>query len=722
MTAQPELHPDPEDVLVDVDGDGIPDRIFAAGAPGADVAVRAGAEVEPAAAVELPAAVVTAPAPKPGELLPVVPPWMRTAGGRRAMLRWWLRRLWHSVRFHALRAPLYVLRVVTRAPLGLFALVAAGHSWVFDWRADPMEQELSRGGKHEAEAFMKLRKQRSRRVQARLIVLGVLALVLAVAAAVVWHRWPVWGPRAMLAGVVLVLAKLGSPKGAPLIGQTMAASSAVRVLTDAIVYRALRHAGLGGNAPRVDAKGNEQGEDTRATLAAPIARAENGSGYLVTVDLPYGKTIEDAQKAQPAIASGLDVDEPQVIIEKVPGSTRRVTLYVADEDPFMLAPRVSPLTRLPAVSVWDAHPLGLEPRGREARPSLIFNSFLVGAIPRSGKTFAARCLIAPAILDPYCDVIVLDFKGGKDWTPAGEIATTFRTGDEEEDLIYGVTVLQNEKREAQERFKAFRKMSDEENPEGKLTRELARAGMRPRLVVIDEVQNLLRAPDKAIRDEALALLIWLAKTAPAAGWTLVMATQRPAAEVIPTDLRDNTSVRLALRTKTWRSSDTILGDGTAALGYGTHRFLEEHKGAAILGGVSNGRGGDLSIIRTDLVKNDAFARMCRAGRMRREDAGTLRGMAAGAEDRLVVTVTVVEDVLSVWPGEEAKVQAAELLPRLRELYPDRYAAWDPEDPAPLTRALREHHVPTVQVNRQGINRNGYSLAAIRKAATKELGQ
>jgi S-DNA-T family DNA segregation ATPase FtsK/SpoIIIE len=204
------------------------------------------------------------------------------------------------------------------------------------------------------------------------------------------------------------------------------------------------------------------------------------------------------------MASGLDVDQVQVFVEAVRGNTRRVAFYIADEDPFLLPPRRSPLAKLPKVSVWDAAPLGTEPRGREARPSLIFNSFLIGAIPRSGKTFAGRVLCTPGLLDPYCDITVLDFKGGKDWKAVEDLAVSFRSGDSDEDLEHGVAVLAKRKHEAQQRFKAFQAMSDEENPEGKLTRELGRAGYHPHLIIIDEVQNLLRASDKRIREESLA--------------------------------------------------------------------------------------------------------------------------------------------------------------------------------------------------------------------------
>jgi S-DNA-T family DNA segregation ATPase FtsK/SpoIIIE len=53
----------------------------------------------------------------------------------------------------------------------------------------------------------------------------------------------------------------------------------------------------------------------------------------------------------------------------------------------------------------------------------------------------------------------------------------------------------------------------------------------------------------------------------AAGIIMVVATQRPSADVVPTSLRDLFGYRWAFRCSTDASSDTILGHGWANLGY-----------------------------------------------------------------------------------------------------------------------------------------------------------
>lgn len=648
----------------------------------------------------------------PGELRPIVPGWMRSWTSIKLVARWWLRMQWHHVRFHAFRLPDYARRVVVRAPRGVWRLTSSLVRWAFDTRADGLEQQLASGMKQDSIEFRKLREDRARRVRARLMgvaVFGVLGLAAVVGA---WAVAP--APVRVLAGVILcgVFARIGSNPGAPLVGQAMAASTGFRELTPAILMRGLRAAGLGGHAARLDKDGREVTESTQPTLAADIARSANGRGYEVLVDLPYGRTAGDAAEKVEQLASGLDVDVSQVFPEPVQGSARRVALYVADEDPMLLPPHRSPLARFPKVSVWDPQPVAQTPVGREVRAPLLFSSYLVGAVPRAGKSFAAKCLVAPAVLDPFCDITALDCKGGRDWLPAEQVAVDYRAGDDEDDLAVVLAILERRRNEARERLASFRKLTDAQMPEDKLTRELAAEGMHPHVIIVDEIQNLLRAPNKKIQKAALEVLTWLAKTAPAAGYSLIAITQRPAADVIPADLRDITTVRIALRTKTRQASDAILGSDISATGYRTDRFMENHKGAAVIGGIPTGKGGDLQVVRTDLLMPAEFAKACAIGRQRREDAGTLRGQAAGQAEPVTITVTVVDDVASVWPGDEAKVQAHVIAARLREVYGGRYAGLDE---TALTRALKAHDVVSIQVFRDGSNRNGYALADLNRA-------
>jgi len=642
----------------------------------------------------------------------IVPPWVRDAEQRRAAARWAAGHALHSAKWHSARLPLVVLRIGGNAPRGLGRASVAWRDWVFDREAHALRQAAANGNDYSA--YKQLAELRNARVKVRLVITAVAAVLVLVGMLVAGYYYPPakWW---LLASALAVSGVAGARRsGRPLLVGAAVPQRYTR-LTEGIVLRALEAAGLGGKAAKVAKDGavSETAVGTPA-LVQPIQR--DGKGWLAIVDLPYGRTFADAMAKKGALASGLDVAAVQVFFEAHRDRERRVTLWVADEDPYAAKPRTSALALCPQVSVWDAQPLGVEPRGREVKPTLIFNSFLIGAVPRMGKTFNARALVAPAVLDPQCDLTILDLKGGRDWQGYGQCAVTYRSGDDDDDIAYAITALESLRAEARARFAAFKKMSDKQCPESKLTRDMAKDGLFPHVITVDEVQNLLKHHEHG--KAALEVLTWLAKTAPAAGFLLVMATQRPSSDVIKTDLRDNVVVRIALRTMDWRSSDTILGASADSIGIESHSLMEWHKGVAVVRGISNDRGGDHQTIRTDLLSNEQCARLGAVGRQRRLDAGTLRGHAAGQADELAVRVNITADLLAIWPGDAERMQSAELCQRLARLRPERYHDLTPDG---LTACLKPLGPNPVQVFRDGRNLRGYALADIRKAASSDGG-
>lgn len=736
-----------EAIYIDVDDDGEPDLVTPGGTPpptpvrrwtpsGRHPALPPPGEVGPLPG-QPPGVVLTAhgpdehmaPTPTP-EAPPTVParrlredrrpifsPWLLTKESRRNMARWWAGRQGYRGAFHGVRLPIYTGRITYRAPRGLLRCVVFLVKWSLDTRADALEQALADGVKQDSQEFRALREDRAFRVKSRCITVGVITLLLAVSLAwfLAWSS-PWWAEAVawlLVTAAVAGLAVAGSDRSKPLVGPAMLVTARFREVTDVVLMRALRAAGLAGTAAKFDREGKEVAEDTRATLALPIARSQNGLGTLCVVDLPPGKTAGDASAAVESIASGLDVTAEQVVIEPVKGRIRRASIYIADEDPFSLPPRRSPLARLPKTSIWDENPIAMTPAGREVKARLIFNSVLIGAVPRAGKSFSAKLLATPAMLDPHTDVHVFDFGGGRDWLPARDLAVDYVSGDEEDELAAALASLERLRGEIRARLAEFRTLSGKELPEDKLTAELAASGMHPKLVVTDEIQNLLRSPNKELRKLGLELLTWFVKTAPKAGVVTEVITQRPAADVISADLRDLITLRLALRTKSPQGSDAILGAYLSAQGWRTDRFLETHRGAAVIGGISTGQGGDLQFARMDLLMPAEFEEVCRVGRARRDEAGTLKGQAAGDVEDVIITVTVLDDVWTAWPGEEPKVQAHELLGRLRQLFPRRYPERATE--TSLSRELSRHKIPSSQVWANGSNRQGYQRADVIRA-------
>ena len=142
------------------------------------------------------------------------------------------------------------------------------------------------------------------------------------------------------------------------------------------------------------------------------------------------------------------------------------------------------------------------------------------------------------ILDAYTRLYVADFKAGKDWDAAAQVAHRFMSGDESAHVQELLGWLVELVAEVQGRYRRMRELDDVTCPESKVTPAMStdRALNMPiTAIFIDEVQVPLedRTPVKVEGKKLAAgeyvgeLLSWLAKKGPAAGIVLVLATQRP---------------------------------------------------------------------------------------------------------------------------------------------------------------------------------------------------
>jgi S-DNA-T family DNA segregation ATPase FtsK/SpoIIIE len=111
---------------------------------------------------------------------------------------------------------------------------------------------------------------------------------------------------------------------------------------------------------------------------------------------------------------------------------------------------------------------------------------------------------------------------------------------------------------------------------------LAGDGMALHVVVIDELAFYLGGPDRKQRAEITELLRDLVSRGRAAGIIVLAATQKPSADVIPTQIRDLFGFRVALRCSTPQASDTVLGQGWAALGYSAATVDPSARGVGFL--------------------------------------------------------------------------------------------------------------------------------------------
>ncbi len=547
---------------------------------------------------------------------PRVPRWLKTGAQARQAAK--------DAVAAILRSPWRYLRAVVR---GLIAAVRWWRRWVTvrDYRQAAEQSEKLADKFAEIRALTLFRWK----VTGTVIVAAALGLVIV---HLVYGDRVVW---ATAGAVSVALAVLGRRRdGAPGRKAVLAGPRALTWTMDPqVLVDAFRDAKL-------------IGKDETLRLVERATRI--GDGWAITVDLPATRKAADVIKHREALASALAVDEVQLIVERVRGNgghAGRVSMWVADEDPYATPPVRTPLLSMHRWDAWRPVPFGRDARDRKIDLPLVWTSLLVGAIPRQGKTFAARLAAAGLILDPHTRLYVADFKAGKDWDAAGHVAHRFMSGDESDHVLMLIGWLVELVGEVQGRYRRMRELDDVTCPESKVTPAMSRdtaLNMPITAVFVDEVQVPLedRTPYKVEGKKLTAgeyvgeLLTWLAKKGPAAGIVLVLATQRPDSKTIPSGLRAVLGSRFALRVMDWRDSNIVLGEQMNTRGYDSSRLLASHKGVGILrpdGDTEAGADVLALTVRTYYMPNEDWREICQRGRALRDASRTLTGHAAGED-------------------------------------------------------------------------------------------
>ena len=592
----------------------------------------------------------------------IVPAWVKQAEQRRAAARWARDLVLHETAFQAVRLPLYGLRLCLYTPRGVGRSLAAWGRWVSDAETRPLRTNTVATNDHNA--YLLLTRERNQRVRLRSIISGSslgLALLLLLIVHIVWPHLLFW----LAVAAIAPLGWIGRRKDKPIVEHARIVNPKAVRLTEDVLTRAFVSAALCT-------------EEDPIGLLQPIQR--HGAGWLAFVELPFGKNAEGAVKKKLDIAGGLGVHEVQVFVDRISGrSPRHLEVWVADEDPYASMPPVTPMLAMERLDFWKGFPFGVDARGRVIYLSLIWSSILVGAIPRMGKTFAARLPALAAALDPFVKLIVFDGKGGKDWKAFERIAYRYGSGVRSVIVELLLTTLRELQTEMNRRYELLQSLPDDLCPEGKITPALSRnlsLDLQPYLVSIDEVQRYLEHPTYG--DAIKEVVDDLVKTGPAVGIMFNLATQKPDGKVIPTGIRDNIGTRFALKVMSWQSSEVILGAGTAKAGMDASTFQRSHKGVGILLGADDGELADAGpqTARTHLADQKSVTTICERGRDLRVAAGTLTGHATGEQIEERVTISVLDDVAGVFARGEDRLWSEEICERLAEVNPDAYSGWD----------------------------------------------
>ncbi len=307
----------------------------------------------------------------------------------------------------------------------------------------------------------------------------------------------------------------------------------------------------------------------RGVLAGVSWADRRAVRYIPTIvgvrDAPYGMAVQIAAAPGQSrdgwgrhcgqLCSALRVREV-IVAEPVPGI---VELQLRVRDP--LGSPIE-LSAVPPSQGWDI-PLGVDEHGGAVAGSCRnVSGVVVGGVPGGGKS--AWLAFALGSLAHREDVqwLLIDGKQGYDLEGLAPRAYRYVSGDEAGDLDVVRDSLQDIQTLMRERLRNAPELYGHAN--------LWSAGpsrLHPVVVVvIDECQAYLDVRShptkdaKAVGAEIDSLVRDLVKRGRSAGIVVVLSTQRPTADSIPTSTRDNCALRVCFSVRTREAATSVLGE------------------------------------------------------------------------------------------------------------------------------------------------------------------
>ena len=603
---------------------------------------------------------------------------------------------WHRARYHGLRAPFYLLALIVFALVGLARLVVRQVHWWWLLEQHELRSEAAAAG--DAREWRSLHKIARDTRKIRGWLLAAELAVAAVAAAILarygrWWMWPAAG-----ACVAPLLALHGRPDGRRLIAPAVVPPQ-YQPITRSLVAEAL---GSLGNANISRALKDGPGI---AFLSDPY---RDGPGWGVQFDLPQGVTAAWLIAHRRELASGLrrplSATWPEGVPEEHEG---RVSLWVGFSDITKMKQPKWPLAKAGTADIFASVPFGTDPRMRPVNVPVFEVNYLIGASPGQGKTAAVRSLVCGVALDPVADVWVHEHAGKGDLEPFAQICHRYVSGLDDDAITYAADSARMLKGELERRSALFKKLPKEARPEGKVTRELAMRvrGLRPIVAVFDEAQNVFMHPEHG--EQAARDLADVMRLGRAYGIIIVLATQRPDSQSVPTAISGVVTGRFCMKVPDQMSNDMVLGTGAYKAGYNAAIF--RLKTDAGLGWLK--ADGDPQIVRTYYLDEPATVKIAARARLLRDRAGVLSGYALGLEEEGAVPRDVLADVLAVI-GTGNGMHWAPLADKLAERFPDRWADATAEA---VSAQCRSQGVPSVDVKVDGYTTKGARRVLVERA-------
>ncbi|WP_226353030.1 cell division protein FtsK [Pseudonocardia sp. ICBG601] len=405
----------------------------------------------------------------------------------------------------------------------------------------------------------------------------------------------------------------------------------------------------------------------------------DGKGWHCQFLLPEGVTVEMLNKRKDVLAHNL----LRLPVEVWPTEARdhpgMLDLWVADQGSLTKPVAPWPLLHDGTTDYFRGVPVGVTPRADLVNGRLFGTNWGIAGMMGSGKSTLVIDVLAGAILDPLVEIDIYCMAHNADYDPFTPVARTLFVSDDPDEVP---TVLNGLKQLMSELSERGRKLSAAGEP--KLTRALAAAdpSMRPRVVVIDECQELFVSDVGAEAAELVAKIVAKARKY---GVTFLFATPVPSKESLPRAVAKVLSNRACFAIGDHHGNDAILGTGKHTAGI-TATTLQPmtvgSDGTVDLGdlgtAMTSGFGPRDGLMRCFYIQRgngiDELTPIVDRAVKLREDAGLVTGAATAPAPP--PRRDLLEDLLHVLTETGAKrMRTQEALAALSELDRAHYSSW-----------------------------------------------
>lgn len=367
------------------------------------------------------------------------------------------------------------------------------------------------------------------------------------------------------------------------------------------------------------------------------------AGDRLRVRITAKSPFKSLHNLQDVIASeyGRDVEVRPVAHPK----SAWATVYLMRQDPFLGAPALSwPNKDAERLSVWDPIPFAVDEEDRVQYVEPMLGHVLIGGLTRSGKTTGVGMLLSTSALDPDEQMIVFDNKEAlAPWLPCAREFVGANMG-------HAVRVLEQVQKQMQARwFELKREGRTEAGPGDPTT-----------AIVIDELSYYMTHENKKQREAFRRLFLDILQRGLGAGFHYVAAMQRPAANIIDSNAREQFGYRIAFRTKSVHTTEMIFGTREEANDCPAHMIPEDKtfRGVCYLG--------------TDSLRG----RRAKAFMLTREDITAIVARASGQSmERELALETALSGPLAADYGTDA-LQSGRTSASSRAQEPDLEAMWE----------------------------------------------